>query len=65
MQNQVAEVASRFFANVGPILAKQIPESENTFESYIVVKTSAIKQHKSDSINESKDVLSSLKLNKS
>ena len=64
MQNQFAEVASQFFANVGPILAKQIPESENTFESYLV-KTSAIMQHKSDSINEVRDVLSSLKLSKS
>ena len=26
----------RFFANVGLILAKQIPERKNTFESYLV-----------------------------
>ena len=31
---------NQFFANAGLILAKQIPESENTFESYLF-KTSA------------------------
>ena len=55
---------NRFFAIVGPILAKQIPESENTFESYLV-KTSAIMQHKSVLINELRDAFFSLKLNKS
>ena len=55
---------NRFFANVGPILAEQIPESENTFESYLV-KTSATMQHKSVSINELRDAFFSLKRNKS
>ena len=55
---------SRFFANVVPILAKQIPDSENTFESYLV-KTSAIMQYKSVSINELGDAFFSLKLIKS
>ena len=34
-----------FFGNVGPILAKQNPKRENTFESYLV-KTPATMQHK-------------------
>ena len=55
---------NRFFANVGPILAKQIPESESTFESYLV-KTSATMQHKSVSINELRDAFFSFKFNKS
>ena len=55
---------NRFFANVGPTLAKQIPESENTFESYLV-KTSATMQHKSVVINELRDAFFSFKLNKS
>ena len=55
---------NRFFANVSPILAKQIPEREKTFESYLV-KTSATMQHKSVSINELRDAFFSLKLNKS
>ena len=55
---------NRFFAIVGPILAKQIPESENTFESYLV-KTSATMKHKSVSIDELRDTFFSLKLNKS
>ena len=46
------------------ILAKQIPESENTFESYLV-KTSVTMQHKSVLINELIDAFFSLKLNKS
>ena len=46
------------------MLAKQIPESKNTFESY-PVKTSAKMQHKSVSINELRDAFFSLKLNKS
>ena len=63
-QENIATEFNGFFANVGPILAKQIPESENTFESY-VVKTSATMQHKSVSINELRDAFFSLKLNKS
>ena len=63
-QEKIATEFNRFFANVGPILAKQIPESENTFESY-PVKTSATMQHKSVSRNELRDVFFSLKLNKS
>ena len=39
---------------VGPMLAKQILESKNTFESYLV-KTCATMQHKSVSINELSD----------
>ena len=46
------------------MLAKQIPEIKNTFESYLV-KTSATMQHKSVSINELRDAFFSLKLNKS
>ena len=57
-------VFNRFFANVGLILAKQIPESENTFESYLV-KTSTTMQHKSVVINELRDAFFSVKLNKS
>ena len=55
---------NRFFANIGPMLTKQIPESKNTFESYLV-KTSATMQHKSVSINELRGAFSSFKLNKS
>ena len=55
---------NRFFANIGPMLTKQIPESKNTFESYLV-KTSATMQHKSVSINELRDAFFSLKINKS
>ena len=46
------------------MLGKQIPESENTFESSLV-KTSATIQHKSVSINELRDAFFSIKLNKS
>ena len=46
------------------MLAKQIPESKNTFGSYLV-KTSATVQHKSVWINELRDAFFSLKLNKS
>ena len=49
---------------VGPMLAKQILESKNTFESYLV-KTCATMQHKSVSINELSDAFVCLKLNKS
>ena len=59
-----ANTATRFFANVGPILVKEITESKNKFESYLV-KTSAIMQHKLVLINELRDVFFSLKLNKS
>ena len=52
---------NQFFANAGLILAKQIPESENTFESYLF-KTSATMQHKLVSINELRDAFFSLKL---
>ena len=45
------------------MLSKQIPESENTFESYLV-KTSATMQRKLVSINELRDAFFSLKLNK-
>ena len=46
------------------MLAKQIPENENTFENYLV-KTPAIVQHESVSRKELKDAFFSLKLNKS
>ena len=46
------------------MLAKQIPESKNTFRSYLV-KISATIQHKSVSINELRDAFFSFKLNKS
>ena len=39
-QEKIATEFNGFFANVGLILAKQIPEIENTFQSYLV-KTSA------------------------
>ena len=48
-QEKIAVEFNRFFANVGPILAEQIPESENTFESYLI-KTSTTMQHKLVSI---------------
>ena len=35
-QEKIATELNRFFANVGPMLAKQIPESKNTFESCLV-----------------------------
>ena len=63
-QGKIWTKFNRFFANVSPILAKQIPYSENTFESYLG-KTSATMQHKSVSINELRDAFFSLKLNKS
>ena len=63
-QEKIAAEFNRFFAKVAPILAKQIPESENTFESYLV-KTSTTMQHKSVLINELRDAFFSLKLNKS
>ena len=46
------------------MLAKQIPKSKFSFESYLV-KTSATMQHKSVSINQLRDAFFSLKLNKS
>ena len=46
------------------MLARQIPESNNTFKSYLF-KTSATMQHKSVLINELRDTLFSLKLSKS
>ena len=46
------------------MVEKQIPDSKNTFESYLV-KTSAKMQHKPVSINELRDVFFSLKLKKS
>ena len=46
------------------MLANQIPESKNTFESYLV-EISAKMQHESVSINELRDAFFSLKLNKS
>ena len=45
------------------MLAKQIPESENTFESCLV-KISAIMQHKSVLINELRGAFFRLKPNK-
>ena len=63
-QEKIATEFNRFFGNVGPMLAKQIPESKNTFGSYLV-KTSATVQHKSVWINELSDAFFSLKLNKS
>ena len=63
-QKKIVTEFNRFFANVGPTLAKQIPESENTFESYLV-KTSATMQHESVVINELRDAFFSFKLNKS
>ena len=44
------------------MLAKQIPESKNRFESYLV-KISAKMQHKSVSINELRVAFFSVKLN--
>ena len=45
------------------MLAKQIPESKNIFEKYLV-KTSGTMQHKSVSINELRDAFFTFKLNK-
>ena len=61
-QEKIATEFNRFFANVGLMPAKQIAESENTFESYLV-KTSPTIPHKSVSINELRDPFFSLKLN--
>ena len=63
-QEKIATEFNRFFAEVGPILAKQIPESENTFESYLV-KTSAKIQYQSILIDELRNAIFSVKLNKS
>ena len=63
-QEKIAREFNRFYANVGPLLAKQTLESGNTFESYLV-KTSGTMQHKSVSTNKLTDALFSLKLNKS
>ena len=63
-QKKIEIEFNQLFANAGPILAQQISESENTFEIYLV-KTSAIMQHKSVSINELRDPFFSLKLNRS
>ena len=63
-QEKIATEFNRFFANVGSTLAKQIPESENSLESYIA-KTFATMQHKSFSIVELRDAFFSLKLNES
>ena len=62
-QEKIATEFNGFFANVGPILAKQIPEIENTFQSYLV-KTSATMQQKSVLINELRDFSSLLTLTK-
>ena len=50
-QDKIATEFNQFFANAGPMLAKQIPKTKNTFESYLV-KTSTTMKHKSVSINE-------------
>ena len=63
-QQKIATKFSQFFANVDPLLANEILESENTSESYLV-KTSAIMQHKLASTNELKDAFFSLELNES
>ena len=55
-QEKIVTEFNRFFANVGPMPAKQIPESKNTFESYLV-KTSAKIQYKSVSINKLSSLL--------
>ena len=34
-QEKIAPEFNRFFANVDPMLAKQIPESKNTFEIHL------------------------------
>ena len=60
-QEKIVTEFNQFLANVDPILAKQIPESENTFASYLV-KTSGTMQHKSVSINELRETFFSLKL---
>ena len=44
-QEKIATEFNRFFVNVGPMLAKQIPKSKNIFQSYLV-KTSATMQQK-------------------
>ena len=48
---KIAAEINQFFANVGQILAKQIPESKTTFESYLG-KTSTTMRHKPVPINE-------------
>ena len=44
-RKKIATEFNRFFANVGPMLTKEIPESEDTFKSYLI-KISAKVQHK-------------------
>ena len=63
-QAKIATEFTRFFANVDLVLAKQLPESKNTFQSYLV-KPSAKMQHKSVSMSELRAAFFSFKLNKS
>ena len=64
-QEKIVTEFNRFFADVAPMLAKQIPESKNVFESYLVIIVSSTMKHKSVSINELRDASFALKLNKS
>ena len=60
----VAEKFNDFFTNVGPNLAKKVPNSSNSFTSFLN-QTHSIMEKNSLSINELKEAFFSLKTNKS
>ena len=60
----IAEKFNNFFTNVGPNLAKKVPNSSNSFTSFLN-QTHSIMEKNSLSINELKETFFSLKTNKS
>ena len=60
----VAEEFNSFFTNVGPNLAKKVPNSSNSFTSFLN-QTHSIMEKNSLSINELKEAFFSLKTNNS
>ena len=60
----VAEEFNNFFTNVGPNLAKKVPNSSNSFTSFLN-QTHSIMEKNSLSINELKEAFFSLKTNNS
>ena len=60
----IAEKFNNFFTNVGPNIAKKVPNSSNSFTSFLN-QTHSIMEKNSLSINELKETFFSLKTNKS
>ena len=60
----IAEEFNNFFTNVGPNLAKKVPNSSNSFTSFLN-QTHSIMEKNSLSINELKEAFFSIKTNKS